>query len=106
MDACDVFSLPSWNEAFGVVYLEAMACGKPVIGCQGQGIEDVITDGKTGFLVKPKDVADLAAILLMLFEDPELRRKVGAQARRLVQADFTWEKNVEKTVVVYKQVLG
>jgi glycosyltransferase involved in cell wall biosynthesis len=51
MAACDIFSLPSWNEGFGVVYLEAMAHGKPVIGCQGEGIEDFVEDGKTGILV-------------------------------------------------------
>ncbi len=63
MAACDVFVLPSWDEAFGIVYLEAMANGKPVIGCEGEGIEDFVVDSETGFLVKPKDKEDLFQVL-------------------------------------------
>lgn len=59
MAKADIFSLPSWNEAFGVVYIEAMAQGKPVIGCQGEGIEDFVEHGQMGLLVKPKDVDSL-----------------------------------------------
>ncbi|HID63954.1 MAG TPA: glycosyltransferase family 4 protein, partial [Anaerolineae bacterium] len=54
MAACQVFVMPSWNEAMGIAYLEAMAHGKPIIGCQGEGITDVVTDGETGLLVPPR----------------------------------------------------
>lgn len=105
MDKCDVFSLPSWNEAFGVVYLEAMACGKPVIGCEGQGIADVVAHGETGFLVPPREVGSLADTLLLLLENPDLRAKVGKQARGLVEDSYTWEKNARRTARVYEEAL-
>jgi glycosyltransferase involved in cell wall biosynthesis len=56
MSAADIYCMPSWYEAFGIVYLEAMMHGKPVIAVQGQGISEVIEHGKTGLLVPPKDV--------------------------------------------------
>ena len=59
MSGCDIFVLPSWDEAFGVVYLEAMSFQKPVIGTIGQGISDIIIDGENGFLVPPRNIAEL-----------------------------------------------
>ena len=61
MNACDVFLLPSYSESFGIVQIEANACGKPVIATHNGGSEEVILDGKTGFLVEdPEDVGELA----------------------------------------------
>ncbi len=102
---CDIFSLPSWREGFGVVYLEAMAHGKPVIGCQGEGIEDVIEHGKTGLLVKPRNVNSLVEALDFLLSHPEKAKAMGERARKLVLENFTWEKNAEKTISVYEEVL-
>jgi len=104
--SCDVFLLPSWDEAFGVVYLEAMANGKPVIGCQGEGIEDFVEHGKTGLLVKPRDVDSLVEALDFLLSHPEEARGMGERARMTVLANYTWEKNAEKTVAVYREVLS
>ena len=106
MATCDIFSLPSWREGFGVVYLEAMAHGKPVIGCQGEGIEDVIEHGKTGLLVKPRDVDSLVEALDFLLSHPEEARAMGERARKLVLENYTWEKNAEKTIAIYKEVLN
>ena len=106
MAACDIFTLPSWNEGFGVVYLEAMANGKPVIGCQGEGIEDFVEQGKTGLLVKSRDVDSLVEALSFLLSHPEEAREIGGRARKLVLENYTWEKNAEKTIKVYGEVLG
>lgn len=105
MAACTIFSLPSWNEAFGVVYIEAMALGKPVIGCQGEGPEDFIEHGKTGLLVKPRDVDSLVEALDFLLSHPEEAQAMGERARRVVLANYTWEKSAKKLMEVYREVL-
>jgi teichuronic acid biosynthesis glycosyltransferase TuaC len=105
MAECDIFSLPSWNEAFGVVYIEAMAHGKPIIACKGEGIEDVVTHMKTGMLVKPKDVDSLVEAMDYLLSHPEEAKAMGERARQMVLENYTWEKNAEKTIKVYEDVL-
>lgn len=102
----DIFSLPSWREGFGVVYLEAMAHGKPVIACRGEGIEDVVTNGETGLLAKPRDVDTLVEAIDFLLSNPEKAKAMGERARKLVLENYTWEKNAEKTIKVYKEVLN
>ena len=106
MSFCNIFSLPSWNEGFGVVYLEAMAQGKPVIGCQGEGIEDFVEHGKTGLLVKPKDVDSLVKAMDYLLSNPDEARAIGGRARKLVLENYTWEKNAEKTIEIYNHALN
>ena len=106
MDSCDVFTLPSWNEGFGIVYLEAMANGKPVIGCQGEGIEDFVEHGKTGMLVKPRDVDSLVDALDFLLSHHEEAKDMGEQARKLVLENYAWGKNAEKTIKVYEELFN
>lgn len=101
---CDIFSLPSWQEAFGVVYIEAMAHGKPVIACKGEGPEDFIKDGETGILVKPKNVDDLAKTLDFLLSNQEESRKIGERAKELVFKNYTWEKAVNKIIETYNSI--
>ena len=103
--ACDIFTLPSWKEGFGVVYLEAMATGKPVIGCEGEGIEDFVEHGKTGLLVKPKDVDSLVEALDCLLSHSEEAQAMGERARTLVLENYTREKNASKTIEVYQEAL-
>ena len=105
MAKADIFSLPSWNEAFGVVYIEAMAQGTPVIGCQGEGIEDFVEHGITGMLVKPKDVDSLVKAMDYLLTNPDEAQAIGKRARKLVLENYTWEKNAEKTIEIYREVL-
>jgi len=88
---CDAFALPSAGEGFGLVFLEAMAFGKPVIGGAEGGTPDVIADGDTGFLVPAGDVARLAAVLESLFTQDELRRQMGQRARERVEEQFLFE---------------
>lgn len=106
MAKADIFSLPSWDEAFGVVYIEAMAHGKPVIGCQGEGIEDFVMQGKTGLLVKPKDVDSLTEALDFLLYNQEEAKAMGVRAQKVILENYTWEKNAKKTIEVYNQALN
>lgn len=106
MDQCDIFSMPSWNEAFGIVYAEAMARGKPVIGSIGEGIEDVITDNHNGFLVKSQNVDALVPVLDKLLSDRGLSRSVGQNARRLMETQYSWENHVKQLRGLYQKALG
>lgn len=104
---CDIFVLPSWNEAFGIVYIEALALGKPVIGCEGEGgPEDLKALGDCIELVKPRDVESLVTTLQRLIENPKRRQQMGEIGRRIVKEHFTWERNATDTIRIYHQVLG
>ncbi len=106
MDACDIFALPSWDEAFGVVYAEAMAQGRPVIGCRGEGIEDFVVHGKTGYLAEPRDTESLTRILANLLAHPSQAVEVGLAARKVVAEEFTWDKCALKLKEVYASMLS
>jgi len=101
---CDIFALPSWDESFGVVYVEAMAHGRPVVACRGEGIEDVIVDGETGVLVEPKDVDSLTNALGKLLEDQAYARRLGEAGKALVNRSFTWEQSAEKLCQLYEEL--
>jgi phosphatidyl-myo-inositol dimannoside synthase len=85
---CQIFALPSGGEGFGLVYLEAMARGKPVIGGAHGGTPEVIEDGKTGYLVQHGDVPQLATSIETLLANPDLGREMGARGRERVARDF------------------
>ncbi|MGM0843752.1 MAG: glycosyltransferase [Bacillota bacterium] len=105
MQQCDIFTMPSTNESFGVVYIEAMACGKPVIGCYGQGIEDIVEQGKTGFMVNPHSPGEIARVCEELLADPERRKEIGNEAYNVVLEKFTWEKAANEIITVYQNSL-
>lgn len=106
MSICEIFTMPSWQETFGLVYVEAMAHGKPIIGCQGQGLDGIVTHGKTGLLAKPKDVDSLVKAMDYLLNNPNEARAMGKRAHKLVLENYTWEKNAEKTIETYNQALN
>ncbi|MCW2361378.1 MULTISPECIES: glycosyltransferase [Sphingobium] len=89
--SCDVFVAPSRYESFGLVFLEAMMFGKPVIACDAGGGPEVVTHEHTGYLVKPGDIAGLKKAMETLVADPALRRKMGQIARSRYEERFTDE---------------
>lgn len=89
--ACDVYVMPSRAEGFGVVFLEAMAMGKPVIGGNHGGTPEVVLDGVTGFLVNHGDVDTLADRLILLLNDEDLRKRMGEAGRRRVREHYSFE---------------
>lgn len=103
---CDIFVLPSWDEAFGVAYVEALGMGKPAIGCRGEGgPEDLRSLGECIELVGPRDVGGLTAALTRLIDDPQRRRRMGEIGRRIVTEHFTWDRTAQRTISIYGEVL-
>ncbi len=105
--ACDLFVLPSVSrlEAFGIVALEAMATGKPVVVADIPGVREVIEDGREGLLADPVNPQDLAEKMRRLVEDPALRLEMGRRGREKVLANFTTEKVVDQLLTVYDGVV-
>ena len=104
--ACDVFVLPSVSrlEAFGIVALEAMATGKPVVVTDIPGVREVIEDGREGLLTDPVNPQDLADKVRRLIEDPGLRREMGRLGREKVLSSFTVERVADQVLRVYEAV--
>ena len=89
MRNCTVFVLPSRYEGLGCVYLEAMACGKPAIGCHGQGIEEIIRHGENGWLIPIDGLEDLVQGLKVLLGNADLRARIGNAARLTILDNLT-----------------
>jgi rhamnosyl/mannosyltransferase len=107
-ELADVFCLPSIarSEAFGVVLLEAMACGTPIIAANipGSGVPWVNADGISGFNVAPENAAALAAALLRVLDNRELRDELGRRARQRFAENFTAERMVAATRQLYQNL--
>jgi D-inositol-3-phosphate glycosyltransferase len=102
--AAEVVVMPSHYESFGMVALEAMACGTPVIASRVGGLAHLIQDGETGYFVPAQDPHALAEKLRLLFVDNALRIRLGAQAAHYAQ-DFGWEMITSKVVAVYQEMV-
>jgi len=117
--ACTVFVCPSVYEPLGIVNLEAMACGLPVVGTATGGIPEVVVDGVTGLLVPIEQVSDgtgtpvhpdafvrdLGEALREAVSDPERAARWGRAARERVEEHFAWQAIAERTLGVYRSVL-
>ena len=103
MRRCSVFVLPSRNEGLGCVYLEAMSCGKAVIGCQGQGIDEVIEHRKNGWLVPAEGLEELVQGLSALLGSPDLRTRIGTAARQTILERFTLSHQAQQLAKIYRQ---
>lgn len=110
MAEATVFCLPSTNraEAFGMVLLEAMLAGLPIVATRiaGSGVPWVNIDGETGINVPVDDPGALAAALRHLIADPALARRMGDAGRRRFAAHFTADRMVDQTIEVYRRVLA
>lgn len=105
LSTCDVFSLPSAPEAFGVAYLEAMACGLLSIGVRGQGPSSFIEDGRTGILIRERDVAGLESRLLHIFNDPERYTSTAEAGREHVWQHCTWQAHAQAMITVFHEAV-
>ncbi|MCX6798270.1 MAG: glycosyltransferase family 4 protein [Candidatus Falkowbacteria bacterium] len=101
--SADVLVLPSINrnEAFGLVLIEAMACGTPVIASNLPGVRSVFTDGQEGFLIEPDNVADLKNKLELILRDNDGRQKMSQAARRLAEEKYGLELMKEKILNLF-----
>lgn len=102
----DIFVMSSLTEGLGSAMLDALACGTPVIGTRAGGIPEAIEHGRTGLLVKPHHPDELAAAIVRLLKDPDLRARLGAAGRAHVETAFSVERMVEGTLAVYRSRLA
>jgi phosphatidylinositol alpha-1,6-mannosyltransferase len=100
---CDLFVMANYElehsrdtEGFGIVFLEANACGKPVLGGRAGGVEDAVIDGETGLLVDATDTNELSQTLLRLLMDREYSTLLGTNGRRRVVKSSSWDAKAEQ----------
>lgn len=103
MRSCTVFVLPSRNEGLGCVYLEAMACGKPAIACNGQGIEEIIRHGENGWLIPVDGLEELVQGLKVLLENAELQARIGSAARLTILDNLTSSHQAGRLMRIYEE---
>jgi phosphatidylinositol alpha-1,6-mannosyltransferase len=108
LKTCDIFIMNSRKvkesvEGFGIVFLEANACKKPVIGGNSGGIPDAISDGISGFLVNPYDEKDIGKKINILLGNNDLRIQLGEKGHDRIKRHFTWTKSTKKMIdLIYK----
>jgi D-inositol-3-phosphate glycosyltransferase len=103
--AAEAVVVPSHYESFGIVALEAMACGTPVVASQVGGLAYLVQDGKTGFTVPASDVDALADRLSRLIHDQELRNRLGEKASKVAE-EFSWDIIAKQVLDLYEEMLG
>lgn len=109
---CDAFVLPAVVDAkgdvegLGVVLIEALSYGKPVIASAAGGIVDIVRDGDTGLLVPPGDAAALARAIMRYVRDPEFAAKLAARGRAHVEREFSWPVITERLMSLYGRLAG
>ena len=105
LEKSNIFILPSYREAFGIAYLEAMAAGLLAVGVEGQGSSAFIKNGITGYLIPPQNVDALCCIFRCIKDNPDEAARIAAAGRKIVQKEFTWEKHARKLMSLYSEIL-
>lgn len=104
--ALDVLVVPSLYEPFGMVALEGMACGRPVVVSDTGGLGSLVEDGVSGIKVPPNDPRALAEAVVRLILSPELRSALGQEAQRRATEGYTWDAVATRTVAAYEKALS
>jgi glycosyltransferase involved in cell wall biosynthesis len=103
MHAIDVFALPSLSEGLGLVLLEAMAAGKPIVATRVGAIPEIVVEGKTAILVPPADSNCLAEAIVNMLNQPLQAKKMGEEGKTYVATHFTIESMVKRTITTYEK---
>ena len=106
MRTFDIFLLPSLWEGFGIVLIEAMAAGKPVIATKTSSIPEIVADGKSGILVSPEDAESISDALLRLISAHEIRIKFGETGRKIVIEKFTIDRMINDYENIFHELLN
>ncbi len=106
MARCDAFVAPSLYESFGIVFLEAMRQGKPVLGTRVGGIPEIVLDGETGLLVPPSDPRALASAMLAIATDAERRARLGGAGKARFLDRFTTDAFARESEAFYREVIA
>ena len=104
--AADVFMFPGIGESLGMVFLEAQACGLPVVAFDNAGVPEAVQDGKTGILVPPYEMAPFVDAVNSLLSDRELRRQMGRAAKSYVRTNHDLDLNYQELERVLQKILG
>jgi glycosyltransferase involved in cell wall biosynthesis len=103
---CDILAGPSTFEPGpGNIYLEAMACGKPVIACNSGGAPEVVLHNETGLLISPGDIDQLVDAITTLSDDRSTRAQLGANGRRWIESRFSIEPYIDRVESAYERLL-
>jgi glycosyltransferase involved in cell wall biosynthesis len=94
------------SESFGVAVLEASACEKPVVVAKVGGLQEVVEDGITGFVIEPKNIVVLANVLKKLILNPDLRNKMGKSGRERVMKKYDWNDTIKQMITVYNSLIN
>jgi D-inositol-3-phosphate glycosyltransferase len=103
--AANAFVMPSYSESFGLVALEAQACGLPVVGSGATGLRAVVRDGVSGYLIDGHDPAAYAERIGRLLESPDLAHQMGRSGRLLAQR-FSWDRTADRLQGLFNQVIA
>jgi len=103
-NAADLFVLPTRAEAFGLVLLESMACGTPVVSFRVGGVTDLVNPGVNGYLAEPENANDLRDGIVQLLENEQLRASMGKMSREIAQKEFSSELEVERYTELFQQL--
>ena len=95
LEGCEVFVMPSKSDSFGLVYVEAWLCKKPVIAAYCSGVMEVIDEGINGFLVPFGDYEMIAGYIMKLLKDKKLSKKMGEEGYKKAQNNYLWEKRIK-----------
>jgi glycosyltransferase involved in cell wall biosynthesis len=105
LERASVLVAPCEREGFGLAAAEALAFGRPVVAAAGGALLELVADGETGLLVPPRDASALREAVQRLLGDPELRERLGREARSRARERFGWDAVIERTLETYRRAL-